>query len=341
MSTQPEVSVLIVAHDPGRFLEPAVASVLGQTHRDLELVLLDNGSSDDAVDRLAATIGDPRFRIIREPVNLGIAAGINRAFGECGGRLVAVMDQDDVCLPGRLASQVSWLRGHAESGGIASRTRLIDDEGREIGGDFTLHQPAEHLVFTAYSQAANFGSHLFRREVLEAFPRRKEFPFSSDFDFVARVSERWSVGALPEVLFEYRVHAGQATRVHRREQIAAEGVIRILTACRRAGRAEPIERVPEWLAEFLHIGSAADVHRAIAGRCLSLGVPTLAAYHARRQVGAEPGTRSFVRGLSILRRAVRLDPANAAYAVRLFFTGPLRTHGLAPWPAGAGSAAAR
>lgn len=332
MNAAPAVSVLMTVHDAGPFLEPAVRSVLTQEWRDLELVLIDNASQDDAVDRLCAGERDPRLRVFREPTNRGIAGGTNRAAAVARGRWIAVMDHDDIALPAKLARQVTWLEAHPEAGGVAARTELIDDTGRKIGGDFTLHEAGEHRTFTAFSQAANFGSHLFRRKVVEAFPRREEFPFNSDFDFVARVAERWPVAALPEVLFRYRVHPGQTTRVHRVEQLAAEGVIRILTALRRSGQAEPIERALAWQKELLATPEPASIQRACARLCLALDLAPLAAYHARRSIGATPGWSALAKGFPLCLRAMRTDRRHAALCARLFFRGPLRTYGLHPWP---------
>lgn len=328
----PAISVLMTVHNAGRFLAPAVRSVLMQDWRDLELVLLDNAATDGALEALLATERDSRLRVVREEKNLGIAAGTNRAFAHARGRLIAIMDQDDVALPAKLSRQIAWLDAHPEAGGVASRTVLIDGEGREMGGDFTLHEPAEHRVFTAFSQAANFGSHLFRREVVAAFPRREEFPFSSDFDFVARAAERWPVAALPEVLFHYRVHPGQATRLHRAGQLAAEGVIRILTAVRRAGRPEPISEARQWLAGLDAAGPTGEIHRACARLCLSQGLAVPAAYHARRSVGAAPGLVTLAKGAWLCGWAMAMDARTAAQCARLFLTGPLRTFRLHPWP---------
>lgn len=328
----PAVSVLMIVHDAGPFLAPAVRSVLDQDWRDLELVLLDNASTDGAFDALVATEHDPRLRAVRAGRNLGIPAGTNLALTHARGRWIAVMDHDDIALPARLSRQIAWLDAHPRAGGVASRTALIDASGAEIGGDFTLHEPDEYRAFTAFSQAANFGSHLFRREVLEALPRRDEFLFSSDFDFIARVVERWPVAALPEVLFQYRVHARQTTRVWRAQQLAAEGVIRIFTALRRSGRCEPAGVAAEWQSGFLAAGDAAAIHRACAGRCLELQLPVLAAYQARRSVGAAPTAANMTSGLRLCAGAMRRDFRLAAHCARLFFTGPLRTYRLRPWP---------
>lgn len=319
---EPAVSVLMTVHNAGRFLAAAVRSVLAQTRPDFELLILDNASTDGAVATLAAEGPDPRIAVERADENLGIVTGTNRLAARARGRFVCVLDQDDELSPEKLALQVAWLEAHPVAGGVAARTELIDEDGRAIGSDFTLPDAAQYRVFTAYSQAATFGSHLFRREWLERFPRRDAFPFSSDFDFVARVAEVTEIDVRPEVLFRYRVHCAQTTRRRRPDQVADEVLIRILTARRRAGPAEPWAEVSGW-RERLAAATPGAIWLRAASLCRELGLPELAAYHARRAAGAGRPFRALAVACGVLH-----DPR----AARLFFTGPLRTHGLHPWP---------
>jgi len=321
------VSVLMVTWNGGSLLGPSVAAVLGQTWRDLELILVDNGSTDGAVETLAAQ-PDARLRIIRPGRNLGIAAGTNLAMSHARGRYLAVVDHDDLMRPEKLARQVAWLEAHPLHGGVASRARLIDRDGADKGPEFTLHNADEHRTFTQFSQAANFGTHLFRREVLAALPRREAFPFSSDFDFVARAVERWPVTALPEVLFDYRIHPGQTTQRRRREQIVAECMIRVLTWRRRAGLPENLGEVTRELGDVLAaLPEAAAIYRACIAYCRKRDMPLLAAYHARKLLGVSRHPMDWLRGFRA--GAFEADPE----ATKVFWRGPLAAYRLRPWPA--------
>jgi glycosyltransferase involved in cell wall biosynthesis len=275
---------------------------------------------------------DLRIRHFRSDRNVGIPTAINQACAEIRGSFVAIMDQDDLALPTKVARQVAWLEANPELGAVASRTALIDAEGNEIGRDFTLHSSREHLAFTAFSQAACFGSHLFRRELVADFKRREEFPFSSDFDFIARIQEHWPVTALPEVLFRYRVHPGQTTQRRRLVQLADEGAIRILTALRRRGENEPLADVPVWQARLRAGASPAAIHRACAELCLQYRLPVLASYHSRRMLGAALTMGERLAGLRLWQRAALQPGAPAAECTRFFFRGPLKTLRLDPWP---------
>lgn len=315
----------MTTHNGGEFLHPAVRSVLAQTRRDWELILVDNASTDGAVDALVAKVRDERVRVFRPGRNLHIAEGTNFAHAQSRGRYLAVVDHDDLAQPDRFERQVGWLDAHADYGGIASRTRLVDEADRSIGMDFTLLEADEHRVFTQFSQAANFGSHLFRRELFDRFPRRPAFPFSSDFDFVARANEAWPVAALPEVLFHYRMHARQATQRHRREQIAAECAIRVLTARRRAGRPENFEAMAAWLAATsAGAADAAAIYRAALTLCRAERWEMLAVYHARKLLSVARGPADVAMACRQAFAAMRTG-AGRSQLMRFFFRGPLRT----------------
>jgi glycosyltransferase involved in cell wall biosynthesis len=326
----PTVSVVMVVHNGGRFLRPAVDSVLRSMAVSLELVLIDNASTDQAVDALPA---DARLKIVRRPTNLGIPAGTNEGMCHVRGDFVAIVDQDDRVYPARFARQLAWLQAHADCVGVASRTVLIDEHDRRIGGDFTLHGPMEHREFTRFSPAACFGSHLWRREVIDLFPRRAEFPFSSDFDFVARVNDTRRVAALPEELFEYRVHPDQTTRRRRHEQVAAEIAIRLLTAQRRRGEAEAGPRVQEWLNDSLRLADVPAVYRAGLRVCRDFAEPELAVYHARRLLGVSRTAVDMRAAVATTVWALRIGSHRSRPRLaRLFLRGPLRTFHLNPWP---------
>ncbi len=327
----PTVSVLMTTLNGGRYLAPAISSILGQTWRDLELVLVDNGSTDGAVDALIGASKDVRLRVFRQSHNLGIAQGTNFALAQSRGRLIAVIDHDDEALPERLARQVAWLEANPTHGGVAARTWLVDEAGRRLRPDFTLHTAEEHRIFTQFSQAANFGAHLFRREVVAAHPRRVVFPYSSDFDFISRVADSAPITALPEVLFHYRIHARQATQVHRCEQIAAECAVRLLTARRRAGQPEDLPSVAAWLtATSSAARDAAAVYRAWLANYHAAS-PLLTIYHARKLLSV---ARTPADAWTAIRHAW---PALSGASDRrrlhhLFLRGPLRAFHLRPWP---------
>ncbi|MBL9216097.1 MAG: glycosyltransferase [Opitutaceae bacterium] len=320
----PAVTVLMVTHRATPFLRPAIDSVWAQAWRDLELLLVDNGAGLDP-DVLGEAGRDPRLRLLRLPANAGIPAGHNAGVAAAQGEFIALLDHDDRMLPARLERQVEWLRQHRTAGLVGSRAETIDAAGRVTGAEFSLASAEEQHRYLPYACPVVTPAYTGRRAVFAALPYRAEFPLAADFDFLARASARYGLGAVPEVLLQYRRHAGQATVEHAAAIERQRCAIRLRTARRRAGRAEGP-------ADFPGTGdSPAACCLACADQCRREGFAVLAAYHARRALSLERSApmalRSAVRGLGAVAgaSATQRGPAWAMYR-----RGPVQALGLHP-----------
>ena len=131
----PHVTFLVAAHDAAATLRAAVASVLGQSVRELELVVVDDGSGDATPD-LLARVDDPRLVVLRNGERLGLAASLNRGLDAARGRWVARLDADDIALPERVEAQLARLSGADPPALLGSAVREFGDDGR-IG---SLHE---------------------------------------------------------------------------------------------------------------------------------------------------------------------------------------------------------
>jgi glycosyltransferase involved in cell wall biosynthesis len=128
----PMVTVALAVLNGGPFLEYAVMSVLNQSWSDWELLLLDDGSTDGAIERLPFLF-DPRIVVVRDGHNRGLASRLNQAVGMARGKYFARMDHDDVCHPERFARQVAFLDGNPEVDLLATQCLTIDEQERLIG----------------------------------------------------------------------------------------------------------------------------------------------------------------------------------------------------------------
>ena len=212
MSRGPLVSVLLAAHDAERFLGAAVQSVLGQTENDLELVVVDDGSTDGTAE-LLARLADPRLVVLRNEQRSGLAASLNRALGAATGRYAARLDADDVALPSRLERQLAALRARPELALVGSSVLELDENGR----------PGRAHVMPSGARAvrwhAHFGSPflhptvLFDRELVERHGLRydERLAESEDYELWSRLLDVAEGDNLDEPLVLYRVHPGQAT----------------------------------------------------------------------------------------------------------------------------------
>jgi glycosyltransferase involved in cell wall biosynthesis len=321
----PVVSAIMVFHRDQPYLRPAIASVLGQSWRDLELVLVDNGTglSPDALGELGR---DPRVRWVRLAHNAGFALGLNAGVAAAGGEFVALTDSDDLSRPHRFERQVAALRADPGLALLTSAADTIDETGAVTGREFNLVTERDQRVFGAYTMPAPTPSVLGRRDVFLRYPCRPEFSSAADYDFFTRVADRGRTAGLTDVLLHYRRHAAQSTVEQSGEQQLGACRIRLMTARRRSGRDEN----PEDLLAEDGSGPMADHYARFAQRCVAEGFGRLAVYHARKLLAARRTVRDLRAAGAVLAAAVRSEPRVAPLLVRLFFTGPLRAHGLRP-----------
>lgn len=212
----PHISVVMPVRDGGTFLVPAIASILNQTHADLELILVDDGSTDGAVEAL--DINDARLRII--PCRgSGVADAFNTGWAQAGGDYIARMDADDVALPERLVLQLALLASRPEvdiAGGCVEifATGGID-EGNRLYQEWlnALREPADiHREIYIESPLPN-PTALFRRTALERLGGYRNTSWAEDYDLYLRADRQGMQMAKPEpVLLRWRDHDRRLTR---------------------------------------------------------------------------------------------------------------------------------
>ena len=322
----PEVSVVTVFHRDTPFLRPAIASVLGQTLRDLEYVLVDNGTGLRA-DDLGELGRDPRLRFVRLPRNEGIPAGHNAGVAAATGEFIALLDYDDLALPHRLERQAAALRADPGLSLVSALAERIDEQGRSCGKEFCLPNASEHRAYAPYAAPVVTLLAMARREVLRALPYRAEFPFAADLDFQARLAERGRMAVLPEVLLRYRWYSANTTRERADAIEQSRCAIQILAGRRLSGRPEEIASVLAATA----VPTAAEAWRRGAELCLAGEFFVFAAFQARRSFALERTPTRAVRAARLAARAwSRAHGVERAQVARMFFTGPVRTLRLHP-----------
>lgn len=205
----PAVSVVIAAHDQGAFLRDALASVVGQTFADWECVVVDDASTDDTPQVVAAHRGDARVRYVRTE-RIERAAARNRGVAETSGPLVAFLDADDRWHPEKLARQVAALAEAPEVGFCYTVARFVDTVGRPLA----VRKPPRVVAGRVFPEMmrANFvilASVVARRHCLDAvgaFDPTLPVLGCEDWDLWLRLARRWPVAAVDAELTFYRRH---------------------------------------------------------------------------------------------------------------------------------------
>jgi glycosyltransferase involved in cell wall biosynthesis len=208
----PQVSVLIIVHNRAHTIGAAVRSVLAQTFSDFELIVVDDGSTDETT-AVVEGFGDPRLRLIRTSRNQGIPLARNRALSEARGRFIAWLDSDDLCHPERLAVQRDVLLQCPHLAMIGSGARKIRADGTLMKAarvPVRTHEEIRALLLfrSAFQQSSIFG----RVEALREVPYDPDFSVCEDVDMFVRLTERYRAANLPNFLIARRLHGGQTVR---------------------------------------------------------------------------------------------------------------------------------
>jgi glycosyltransferase involved in cell wall biosynthesis len=209
------VSVVIAAFNAERYIEETCRSVLGQTYPALELIVVDDGSTDrtsEVVDAIATL--DDRVRLIRQP-NRGVAAARNRGIAEASGEFIAPLDADDLWAPAKLERQVRRMRDGGERTGLVYCWWAWINEVSDVL-DRSPRWDVEGCVWPQLMEVNFTGSAsvpMFRRKCLEELGgycvglRDAGSGGCEDWDVALRVAERYQTAVVPAVLVGYRRHA--------------------------------------------------------------------------------------------------------------------------------------
>lgn len=203
----PLVTVAMPVFNAGRHLRPAVVSIIRQTFTDWELLVIDDGSSDGAVESIT-DLSDGRIRILRDGSNRGLAARLNEAIDLARGRYFARMDQDDISYPERLARQVTLLEQNPEVDLVAVRCAAINVENELIGA---LPYALMHDEICAAPWKGFYLAHPTWMGRIEWFRQHRYATpgpyFCEDQELLLRSYRKSRFAAIPEILFAYRVRS--------------------------------------------------------------------------------------------------------------------------------------
>lgn len=212
------VSIVIPAHNGGAHLTAAVETALNQDYQPLEVVVIDNASTDGSVEPLLR-FTDDRLQIKRYSELIPAAQNWTRAVEAASGEYIKLLCADDLLEPGCISSQVQALRDHPSCGMVAGRRRLIREDSSVIKASWGLdglagEVPGPEAIRRCLRAGGNVfgepGAVMFRaRELRSALPWLEEAGYVVDVDLFVRVLTSTNLWADPAVVASFRVSAGQ------------------------------------------------------------------------------------------------------------------------------------
>lgn len=214
------VSVIIPSYNHSQYISEAIESVLCQTYKKFELIIVDDGSTDNSREIIRG-FDDSRIRFI-EQENRGAHAAINRGMTEARGEFITILNSDDVYDPARLEVCVEVLEKEPEVLMVSSYIELIDKSGQRIAlkdawnnlepwsipdkSSSFVHSDHYYLKLICGNFIATTSNMFFRRSILDSVGVMRNLRFVHDWDFALRVSLLGKCRMFESYLLKYRIH---------------------------------------------------------------------------------------------------------------------------------------
>lgn len=198
------ISVLMTAYNAGKYLQPAVESILNQSFRDIEFVIVNDGSTDRTAAYLDS-IEDSRVKVFHEH-NRGTAGATNFGLQFCTRKYVMRMDADDISMSSRAEKQYQFMESNPDVALVGTQVQMIGDE--KPGWEIALPLSHDRIVSALMNlhHGMCHGSSMFRNELIQQIGGYwKEHRTYDDWDMFLRISEHGTLANLPEVLYQYRL----------------------------------------------------------------------------------------------------------------------------------------
>jgi glycosyltransferase involved in cell wall biosynthesis len=204
----PVVSVVMPTYNKSPHLREAIASVAAQTFPGWELIVVDDGSTDNT-SQVLAQYRDVRIKVHTLPSNVGRSRARNIAIGHAKGRYIAICDSDDVSAATRFERQVSFLDSHPEIGIVSSFIQVLSPTATTRIAYTTDHASIARR-FAAGRMGVAHGASMIRAECFQRLGTYcEDLPSAEDFELFRRFSTRYLFGILPEVQLDYRNELGK------------------------------------------------------------------------------------------------------------------------------------
>lgn len=205
----PEVSVVIATYNMGQYVRQAILSVLAQPDQNLEVVVVDDGSTDNTREVLREFAEDSRVRILLQE-NQGQPKAKNAGWRIARGRFIGFCDADDYWLPNKLALQLPLLKANPRVGVVYSTVMILETDGTLRPSRKRSHDCGNFLERMFVYNLVPFGTAAIRRECLEQVGGFDEsIPMGIDWDLWLRIALDWEFDLVNEPTYVYRIWPGQ------------------------------------------------------------------------------------------------------------------------------------
>lgn len=220
----PDISVVIASYNNENYIAETIQSILNQTYKYFELIIVDDCSTDNSRD-VINSFSDPRIRLLTLNENRGPGIARNTGIKASKAKYVAIIDSDDIACPERLQKQYEFMEKNLQIGASGSWMKVINTE--------TVMQSAPEFdrikLNSLFNSPLPNPSVIFRKAVLfeNNIFYNEQYRQAQDYDLWAKLMWVTELANIPEVLTFYRVHENSITSVHKEKQVQNANIIRL------------------------------------------------------------------------------------------------------------------
>ncbi len=220
------ISVLLPVYNAQEFLREAIESILNQSFKNFELIIINDGSTDHS-EEIICSFDDKRIVYVKNETNLKLIETLNKGIQLCKGKYIARMDADDISMPDRLEKQYRFMESNPSVGLCGTWAKVINEKGEETGRIKNFTQNADLKIHLLFSVPFVHPTVMMKTELLKEEFYSTQYPHAEDYDLWCRLSRKTQIANIPEFLFKYRWHSTNISQTENSTQISIkEKIIR-------------------------------------------------------------------------------------------------------------------
>ncbi len=212
-----QISVLMPAYNCGKYIKSAINSILNQTYREFEFIIIDDGSTDNT-EEIISSFKDSRI-IYKRQENKGTSAALNYGISLCKNEWIARIDADDLNSPNRLEKQVKFIKDNPEYDVISSWSVYFKYPGKIL---FLLKEPIYHDEIYKYldiHNPINQSAMICRKSIFDSFKYNEDLNSNEDYEFLYRIRDEHRIRNMPEFLVYTRLRDNSRTLTGSRDNL--------------------------------------------------------------------------------------------------------------------------
>lgn len=218
----PKVTIFMAVYNGEKYIRQAIDSALEQSFRDFELLVIDDGSTDNSM-AIVKAYSDKRIRVLQNETNLGLFLTRNKGVQEARGQYFATLDCDDIAPAERLETQLKYFRDNPGCVMCGGRIKYIDQQSAYIGKFAALRGDEDFLKsLLLFTNIFSNSTTMIDINVLRELQYRKGYEPAEDFDLFERVAAAHKVGFINQFLSYYRVHDSNISTIKSENRKKAE-----------------------------------------------------------------------------------------------------------------------